>query len=78
VVVSDAACLPEVAGGAAELVPVGDVDGLTDALAGVLDDGARRERLAAAGRSRAAHFTWEASAVAHARAYAAARQRAAG
>jgi glycosyltransferase involved in cell wall biosynthesis len=54
------------------------VDGLTDALAGVLDDGARRERLAAAGRSRAAHFTWEASAVAHARAYAAARQRAAG
>ena len=78
VVVSDAACLPEVAGGAAELVPVGDVDGLTDALAGVLDDGARRERLGAAGRSRAAPFTWVASAVAHARAYAAARQRAAG
>ena len=77
VVVSDAACLPEVAGGAAELVPVGDVDALTDALAGVVDDGARREQLAAAGRSRAGHFTWEASAVAHARAYAAARQRAA-
>ena len=69
------ACLPEVAGGAAELVPVGDVAALDDALAGVLDDGARRERLAAAGRARAASFTWEASAVAHARAYAAALQR---
>ena len=77
VVVSDTACLPEVAGGAAELVPVGDVGALTDALSGVLDDGGRRERLVAAGCARAGHFTWEASAVAHARAYAAARQRSA-
>jgi len=72
VVCSNAACLPEVAGGAAELVPVGDVTALTDALAGVVDDGARRDRLAAAGRARAAAFTWAASAEAHARAYAAA------
>jgi glycosyltransferase involved in cell wall biosynthesis len=71
-VCSDAACLPEVAGGAAELVPVGDVGALADALGGVLDDGARRDRLVAAGRTRAAAFTWAASAEAHARAYAAA------
>jgi glycosyltransferase involved in cell wall biosynthesis len=74
VVCSDAACLPEVAGGAAELVPVGDVAGLADALAAVLDDGARRDRMVAAGRRRAADFTWAASAEAHAQAYAAARE----
>ena len=74
VVCSDAACLPEVAGGAAELVPVGDVAALADALGAVLDDGARRDRLVAAGRSRAADFTWEASAGAHAHAYAAAME----
>ncbi|HZB71573.1 MAG TPA: glycosyltransferase family 1 protein [Acidimicrobiales bacterium] len=73
VVCSDAACLPEVAGGAAELVPVGDVAALADALGGVLDDGARRDRLVAAGRTRAAGFTWAASAEAHARAYRAAQ-----
>ena len=72
VVCSDAACLPEVAGGAAELVPVGDVGALADALAGLLQDGARRDRLVAAGRGRAAAFTWAASAEGHARAYAAA------
>jgi glycosyltransferase involved in cell wall biosynthesis len=72
VVCSDAACLPEVAGGAAEVVPVGDVAALADALAALLDDGARRERLVAAGRARAADFTWAASAEAHVRAYAAA------
>ncbi len=73
VVCSDAACLPEVAGGAAELVPVGDVAALADALGGVLDDDARRDRLVAAGRARAAAFTWAASAEAHARAYRAAQ-----
>jgi glycosyltransferase involved in cell wall biosynthesis len=72
VVCSDAACLPEVSGGAAELVPVGDVAGLADALASVLDDGARRDRMVAAGRRRAADFTWAASADAHATAYRAA------
>jgi glycosyltransferase involved in cell wall biosynthesis len=72
VVCSDAACLPEVAGGAAVLVPMGDVAALADALAGVLDDGAARDRLVAAGHRRAAAFTWAASAEAHARAYAAA------
>jgi glycosyltransferase involved in cell wall biosynthesis len=72
VVCGDAACLPEVAGGAAALVPVGDVAALADALAEVLDDGPARDRLVAAGRERATAFTWEASAEAHVRAYAAA------
>jgi glycosyltransferase involved in cell wall biosynthesis len=61
-----------VAGGAAELVPVGDVAALADALTSVLDDGDRRDRMVAAGRRRAADFTWAASADAHAAAYRAA------
>ena len=69
VVCTDAACLPEVAGGAATLVPVGDVAALADALEEVLGDGARRAAMAAAGRDRAAHFTWAASAEAHRQAY---------
>ena len=72
VVCSDAACLPEVAGGAAGLVAVGDVAGLADALASVMDDGTLRDHLVAAGRRRAADFTWAASAEAHAAAYRAA------
>ena len=72
VVCTDAACLPEVTGGAATLVPVGDVDALAGALEAVLTDDARRAAMADAGRARAAVFTWEASAAAHARAYGAA------
>ncbi len=72
VVVSDAACLPEVAGGAAVVVPTGDADALAGALERLLgDEGLRGER-AAAGRARAGSFTWAASAAAHAAAYAAA------
>ncbi|HUF32045.1 MAG TPA: glycosyltransferase family 1 protein [Acidimicrobiales bacterium] len=69
VVTTDAACLPEIAGGAADLVPVGDVDALTDALARLLDDDDHRSRRAAAGRARAGDFSWEASAASHAGAY---------
>ena len=72
VVCSDAACLPEVAGGAAELVPAGDVGALAEVLDGLLGDDGRRSRLAAAGRARAADLTWAASAAAHAHAYTAA------
>lgn len=70
VVASDAACLPEITGGAADLVPVGDVDALAEALGRLLDDESYRARRVVAGRVRAADFTWEASAAAHARAYA--------
>jgi len=72
VVVSRAACLPEVAGGAAALVDGGDVDALAAALERILSDDGHRRRLAEAGRARAADFTWEASARAHADAYTAA------
>ncbi|MCU1496860.1 MAG: hypothetical protein JWM47_813, partial [Acidimicrobiales bacterium] len=37
----------------------GDVDAWVAALASVLDDPAAADRLAAAGRARAATFTWE-------------------
>jgi glycosyltransferase involved in cell wall biosynthesis len=72
VVCTDAACLPEIAGGAATLVPVGDVDALAGALEDVLTDAGRRAAMADAGRARAAEFTWERSAAAHRLAYEAA------
>ena len=73
VVTSDAACLPEVGGGASVVVPTGDVGALTDALDELVRDGARRDALAAAGLARASAFTWARSAEAHAAAYRAAR-----
>jgi glycosyltransferase involved in cell wall biosynthesis len=75
VVSSDAACLPEIGGGATALVPVGDVDALAGALEAVLTDDAHRAALADAGRARAAQFTWAASAAAHRAAYDAAVAR---
>ena len=69
VVTSDDPSLVEVAGGAGAVAAVGDVDGLVDALERVVDDADLRERMAAAGLERAATFTWEASAEAHAAAY---------
>ena len=50
VVATRAGSIPEVAGGGAELVPLGDVDALAGALARVVDDEDRRAR---AGRRRA-------------------------
>ena len=61
VVAADATALPETAGGAARLVPP-DGEAFRDALTGLLADPAERERLRAAGRRRAAGFTWEATA----------------
>jgi glycosyltransferase involved in cell wall biosynthesis len=72
VITSDAACLPEVGGGAAVVVPTGDVDALADAIDELVRSGTRRDALAAAGRARAADFTWSRSAALHARAYEAA------
>jgi glycosyltransferase involved in cell wall biosynthesis len=57
-VASDLPSVREVVDGAAELVPPGDPESLAEALAGVLSDRSRRVELAAAGRSRAAVFTW--------------------
>jgi glycosyltransferase involved in cell wall biosynthesis len=59
VVCSDIAALREVAGGAARLVPAGDVDAWAQALSGLVSDGAAREAQAAAGRAWVAPFSWE-------------------
>jgi len=58
VVGTRAGAIPEVVGDAAELVEVGDIDGLAGALARVLTDGARREELVAAGHRRRGRFSW--------------------
>ena len=50
----------EVVGGAALLVPVGDVDALASALTTGWTDETRRETLVAAGHRRTEHYSWEA------------------
>lgn len=62
VVTSDVPALVEVAGGAAVVVPVGDPAALAAALAEIAFDPVRRGRLSAAGRVRAAAFTWSGAA----------------
>jgi glycosyltransferase involved in cell wall biosynthesis len=59
VVASNASCLPEVLGDAAMLVDPSDGPGFSRALEAVLTDPELRERLVAAGRTRARQFTWE-------------------
>ncbi len=59
VVATAVGSIPEVVGDAAATVPVGDPDALADALAGVLDDRDRAAAQVAAGRARAAIFSWE-------------------
>jgi glycosyltransferase involved in cell wall biosynthesis len=60
VVCADIPALREVAGGAARLVPPNDVDAWVAALTELLEDGpnAQRQNMAAAGRARAAEFSW--------------------
>jgi glycosyltransferase involved in cell wall biosynthesis len=62
VVASTAGSIPEVAGHAALLVDPGDAGALGAALADVLDRGAVRDRMIAAGLGRAAHFDWQVTA----------------
>jgi len=69
VVASDATSLPEVVGAAGRLVAVGDIDAWADAFAALASDADQREALRAAGRARAAGFTWEATAARHAEVY---------
>ncbi|HYH35832.1 MAG TPA: glycosyltransferase family 4 protein [Nocardioides sp.] len=72
-VVSRAGAIPEVVGPdgeCADLIDPGDVGQLEQALAGLLDDPARRARMGEAGRRRAReHFSWRAAAQATAAAY---------
>jgi len=63
-VVSNVGALPEVANGAAVLVDPEDVGSIADGLARLLGDASLREKLGAAGRRRAADFTWERAAAA--------------
>jgi glycosyltransferase involved in cell wall biosynthesis len=59
VVTSQASCLPEVAGKAAELVDPLSAEKIAAGLRRVLTDDARRRALVEAGRERAAQFRWE-------------------
>jgi glycosyltransferase involved in cell wall biosynthesis len=58
VVASDVAALREVAGDAAVFVPPGEVTALAEAMAGLLGDPARAERMRARGFERARSFSW--------------------
>ena len=57
--------VPELVGGAAELIPYGDVDALASSVGGLLADPVRRERLVARGWERAAEWPTEEATVAH-------------
>jgi glycosyltransferase involved in cell wall biosynthesis len=59
VVATRVGALPEVLGDAAELVPPRTPAALAGALADVLDDSQRRDRLVARGTRRTAELTWE-------------------
>ena len=61
-IVSDAASLPEVTGGAALTFPVDDEDALGDRIREIIGSSGLRERLSQSGRARAAQFRWEACA----------------
>jgi glycosyltransferase involved in cell wall biosynthesis len=65
VVHSDAPALVEVAGGAGVVAPRGDPTALAEALRTVIEDTAKAASLVAAGRARAAGFTWENAAKSH-------------
>jgi glycosyltransferase involved in cell wall biosynthesis len=58
VLTSDTSSMPEVGGEAAIYVAPRDVGSIRDGLGRMLTDGALRERLATAGRARAAEFSW--------------------
>ena len=58
VITSSVSSMPEVAGGAAELVDPSSVPSITEAIVRVLGDTAKREQLRQAGRLRATEFSW--------------------
>ena len=69
VVTSAASSMPEVAGDAALLVDPTDADAIAGAMVSLARDPALRQRIAAAGRARAAVFSWAACARAMAEVY---------
>ena len=69
VVASNAGAIPEVAGDAALLSAPEDAEALADNVLRLMTDRQLRERQVAAGRARAALYTWSASAAAHRDAY---------
>lgn len=69
VVATRAGAVPEICGDAAELVPVGDIDGLANALHRVINDADLRADLVRRGFDRSAQFSWADAASEHARLY---------
>ena len=68
-VAARATALPDVVGDAGLLVDPDDVAGWAEAITGLLDSGADRDRLRSAGRQRAGRYTWGANATALAGVY---------
>lgn len=64
VVAAAATALPEVVGDAGVVVDPDDADAWAEAISELIEDGSMRDRLAAAGRTRAARYTWSANATA--------------
>ena len=62
VICADGGSQPEIAGGAAEVVPVGDEQALVAAMKRVLFDDAHAADLSARGLARAANFSWDTAA----------------
>jgi alpha-1,3-rhamnosyl/mannosyltransferase len=62
VVSSNAACLPETAGSAAKYFHPDDAEELAHALDSIVEDDKLRSDMSAAGKARAAEFTWKRSA----------------
>ena len=58
VIASNTTSLPEIAGGAAELVDPTDVQAIASAIERVVTQPRRRAELVAGGRERAREFTW--------------------
>ena len=59
VICSDTTALPEIAGGAACLVPALEVEARTEIIESILFDSALRERMSTAELRRAAEFSWK-------------------
>jgi glycosyltransferase involved in cell wall biosynthesis len=59
VICSDSTAMPEIAGGAACLVPALEVEAWTEMIDSVFFDSALRERMRTAGLKRASEFTWK-------------------